>query len=47
MDLINQMTGTTPRGKTVIFRTSVLGRSIDQYVGYDDNALLKVGAYHG
>jgi hypothetical protein len=47
IDLINQMTGPTPRGKTVIFRPSVLGKSIDQYVGYDDNSLLKVGAYHG
>ena len=47
IDLINQMTGVTPRGKTIIFRPSVLGKSIDQYVGYDDNSLLKVGAYHG
>ncbi|KAH8682208.1 raffinose synthase Sip1 [Xylariales sp. PMI_506] len=47
LDLIGQMTGPTPRGKTVIFRPSVLGRSIDQYTGYDDDALLKVGAYHG
>lgn len=47
IELINQMTGLTPRGKTVIFRPSVLGKSIDYYVGYDDNSLLKVGAYHG
>lgn len=47
IDLINQMTGITPRGKTVIFRPSVLGRSVDQYVGYHDEALLKVGCYHG
>ncbi|KKY29813.1 putative glycoside hydrolase family 36 protein [Diaporthe ampelina] len=47
IDLINQMTGITPRGKTVIFRPSVLGRSIDQYVGYHDDSLLKVGCYHG
>ncbi|KAB5549909.1 raffinose synthase Sip1 [Coniochaeta sp. 2T2.1] len=47
IDLIDQMTGLTPRGKTIIFRPSVLGKSIDQYVGYDDNSLLKVGAYHG
>jgi hypothetical protein len=47
LDLINQMTGITPRGKTVIFRPSVLGRSIDQYVGYHDDSLLKVGCYHG
>lgn len=47
IDLIRQMSGLTPRGKTVIFRPSVLGKSIDQYVGYHDNSLLKVGAYHG
>lgn len=47
IDLINQMTGITPRGKTVIFRPNVLGRSIDQYVGYHDDSLLKVGCYHG
>ncbi|ETS81264.1 hypothetical protein PFICI_06266 [Pestalotiopsis fici W106-1] len=47
LDLINQMTGPTPRGKTVIFRPSVLGRALDQYVGYDDDAILKVGCYHG
>lgn len=47
IDLINQMTGVTPRGKTVIFRPNVLGRSIDQYVGYHDDSLLKVGCYHG
>lgn len=47
IDLINQMTGLTPRGKTIVFRPSVLGKSIDHYVGYDDNSLLKVGAYHG
>ncbi|KAI0126386.1 raffinose synthase Sip1 [Xylariales sp. AK1849] len=47
LDLIGQMSGLTPRGKSVIFRPSVLGRSIDQYVGYDDDAILKVGAYNG
>ncbi len=47
IDLIKQMTGVTPRGDTAIFRPSVLGRSIDQYVGYDDDSLLKVGSYHG
>ncbi|KAI9743585.1 MAG: hypothetical protein M1818_002900 [Claussenomyces sp. TS43310] len=45
--LIDQMTGPTPRGKTVIFRPSVVGKSLDQYVGYDDEVLLKVGTYHG
>lgn len=47
MDLIGQMTGPTMRGKTVIFRPSVIGRSIDHYNGYDDDALLKIGCYHG
>lgn len=47
VDLINQMTGTTPQGHTVIFRPSVLGRSIDQYVGYHDESLLQIGSYHG
>lgn len=46
MDLIGQMTGVTPTGTTVIFRPSALGRSIDPYVGYDDDLLLKVGSQH-
>ena len=47
LDLINQMTGPTPRGKTVIFRPSVLGKALDQYNDYNDETLLLVGAYHG
>jgi hypothetical protein len=47
VDLIRQMTGVTPRGKTVIFRPSVVGRSVYPYMGYHDNLLLKVGSYHG
>ncbi|KAE8443523.1 hypothetical protein EG329_001763 [Mollisiaceae sp. DMI_Dod_QoI] len=47
LDLINQMTGPTPRGKTVIFRPDVVGKSLDQYNGYDDDNLLLVGTYHG
>lgn len=47
MDLIGQMTGTTPRGKTVIFRPSVAGKTINPYTGYDDDALLKVASYNG
>ncbi|ODA76083.1 hypothetical protein RJ55_08366 [Drechmeria coniospora] len=47
MELIRQMTGITPRGATVIFRPSVVGKSIAPYTGYDDNLLLKVGSYHG
>ncbi|KAI0023720.1 glycoside hydrolase family 36 protein [Xylariomycetidae sp. FL0641] len=47
INLINQMTGKTPRGRTSIFRPSVLGRTIDPYTGYDEDAILKVGSYHG
>lgn len=47
LDLISQMTGLTPKGKTVIFRPSVLGKAIYPYIGYDDDLLLKVGSYHG
>ncbi|KAH9906133.1 glycoside hydrolase family 36 protein [Xylariomycetidae sp. FL2044] len=48
LNLIKQMTGTTPRGRTVIFRPNVVGKSIDQaYTGYDEDYLLKIGSYHG
>ncbi|KAJ3555383.1 hypothetical protein NPX13_g10365 [Xylaria arbuscula] len=47
LQLINQMTGLTPRGKTVILRPSVVGRTVDVYTGYDVDALLKVGCYNG
>jgi hypothetical protein len=46
LDLIAQMTGQTIRGKTVILRPNV-GKSLDAYVGYDDEVILKVGTYHG
>ncbi|KAL8304810.1 hypothetical protein RB597_004159 [Gaeumannomyces tritici] len=47
MELLSQLTGVTPRGKTVVFRPSVFGKSIDAYVDYNDDSLLKVGSYHG
>ncbi|KAJ2989628.1 hypothetical protein NUW58_g3376 [Xylaria curta] len=47
LELINQMTGLTTRGKTVILRPSVLGKTLDPYTGYHEDALLKVGCYHG
>ena len=47
LDLIGQMTGPTVRGKTVIFRPSIIGKSLDPYNGYDDDQLLLVGTYHG
>ncbi|GAW21232.1 hypothetical protein ANO14919_107500 [Xylariales sp. No.14919] len=47
LELIDQITGLTTRGKTVILRPSVVGKTIDAYTGYDEDALLKVGCYHG
>ncbi|KAH7320163.1 raffinose synthase Sip1 [Stachybotrys elegans] len=47
LDLIKQMTGTTTRGNTVVFRPSTLGKSIHPYTGFDDGLLLKIGGYHG
>ena len=47
LNLIGQMTGPTVKGKTVIFRPSVVGKALDQYNGYDDENLLLVGTYHG
>ena len=45
--IIEQITGRTPRGNTVIFRPSVVGKSIDHYVSYHDEVILKIGSYHG
>ncbi|KAI5864854.1 glycoside hydrolase family 36 protein [Durotheca rogersii] len=47
INIINQMTGPTPRGKTVIFRPSVVGKTIDAYTGYDELSILKIGSYNG
>lgn len=47
MEIIRAMTGVTVRGKTVIFRPSVVGRSASHYIGFDEGQMLKVGAYHG
>ncbi|KAF2476544.1 raffinose synthase protein-like protein Sip1 [Lindgomyces ingoldianus] len=47
VDLINQMTGKTPRGNTVILRPHTVGKSIQAYNSYDDPVLLKVGTYVG
>ncbi|KAI5467333.1 glycoside hydrolase superfamily [Mariannaea sp. PMI_226] len=47
LHLIDQMTGLTPRGKTVIFRPSVIGKTVYPYAGCEDGLLLKVGSFHG
>lgn len=45
--LISQMTAKTTRGQTVVLRPSTIGRSISQYVGYEDERILFVGAFNG
>lgn len=45
--LINAMTGKTTRGKTVILRPHTVGKSLNAYVGYKEQALLRVGTYVG
>jgi hypothetical protein len=47
VNLIRQMTGNTPRGDTVIFRTHTVGKSTTAYNAYDDPVLLKVSTYVG
>ena len=47
IDLIRQMTATSPRGKTVILRPSTIGKSVHVYTSYETERLLKVGAFHG
>lgn len=47
INVIRQISGRTTRGKTVIFRPSVVGKSVSPLTGYHDNVLLKIGTYHG
>ncbi|KAF2709665.1 glycoside hydrolase family 36 protein [Pleomassaria siparia CBS 279.74] len=47
VDLIQQMTGNTPRGETVILRPHTVGKSTSAYNSYDDPVLLKVSTYVG
>lgn len=47
VDLIAQMTARTTKGKTVILRPSVVGKTIGMYTGYEEERLLKVGTFSG
>ena len=47
VNLINQMTGNTPRGDTVILRPHTVGKSTSAYNSYDDTVLLKVSTFVG
>lgn len=46
-NIISQISGTTLDGRTTIFRPSVMGKAVNPFVGYHDNAFLKVGSYNG
>lgn len=47
LDLINKITGCTFRGKTILIRPRRAGRSLNQYIGFNDNKLLLIGTHHG
>ncbi|KAL1843495.1 hypothetical protein VTJ49DRAFT_1366 [Mycothermus thermophilus] len=52
VELVRQISGRTPRGVTVVFRPSVVGRTVMGSAGYrgfreGGPGLLKVGAFHG
>ena len=45
--LIEQMTARTVRDQTVVLRCSVVGRSVSKYLGFEEERLCIVAAYHG
>lgn len=47
VELINQMTARTSRGNLVILRPDIVGKTINAYVGYDEEKMLKIGTYVG
>jgi len=47
IELINQMTAQTPRGKTVILRPHIVGKAMNPYNAYTAQTLLKIGTYVG
>lgn len=47
LPLLNQITATTTRGKTVILRPHLVGKATDPYNEYSAAALLKISTYVG
>jgi len=45
--LIKQFTAVTPREQTIILRPSTVGRSTHAYIGFEEDKLCMVAAYHG
>lgn len=47
IDLVNQVTGQTAQGKTIVLRPTGIGRVTDPYIGFGDMVLLKIANRHG
>ena len=47
VDLISQMTAQTTKGKTIILRPTVIGKTTAVYTAYEEERLLKVGTFTG
>lgn len=46
LELIQQISGSTATGKTVVLRPTGIGRTINPYVSFEDNILLQVANTH-
>lgn len=47
IDLIHQITAPTTRGTTIVLRPSVVGRTCDVYLDYNEVDVLRIGTYSG
>ena len=47
ISLINEMTATTTKGKTIILRPPIIGKTVEMYTAYEEERLLKVGTFTG
>lgn len=47
VSVVDEMIATSPQGRTVVLRPSVIGRALDPYLDYNADRLLQIGGYHG
>ena len=47
ISLINEMTASTIKGKTIILRPPTIGKTVEIYTAYEEERLLKVGTFTG
>ena len=47
ISLINEMTANTTKGKTIILRPPMIGKTVEMYTAYEEERLLKVGTFTG